>query len=57
MKTISAMRYKIKLIDQKIDNEIKELKEMISRQQFSLMSIEDRVQYRLNRKEYVQSRP
>jgi len=44
------MRYNIKLIDQKIENEIKELKEMISRQEFSLMSIEDRVQYRLNRK-------
>ena len=52
MKTNTLMKYNIKLIDQKIDNDITEIRELITKQQFSLMTIRDRVQYRLNRKEY-----
>jgi hypothetical protein len=44
------MKYNIKLINQKIDNDIEELKQIISRQDFFQMSIMERVQVRLNRK-------
>jgi hypothetical protein len=44
------MKYKITLINQKIDNDIKEVKDLISKQEFSLMTIRERVQARLNRK-------
>ena len=52
MKTNTAMKYKIKLINEEINRDIKEVKDLILKQEFSLMTIMDRVQYRLNRKEY-----
>ena len=40
------------IINEEINRDIKEVKDLILKQEFSLMTIMDRVQYRLNKKEY-----